>query len=167
MPYCGSCGANLPSGLAFCSSCGKAISAQATSATGAAAQPARVAEQSFFERGDVLVTNTRLVRGDETIAMSGVTSVRAHTIVPSKKGPIIVIVVGVLILLGGSQSGLMAVLVGVAVMGLGLWWYMSIKNIHCVRLVTASGERDAITNTDFKYISGIVAAINQAIIHRG
>jgi|HubBroStandDraft_6_1064221.scaffolds.fasta_scaffold23464_3 hypothetical protein len=167
MAFCSSCGANIPSGSGFCNSCGQSVTPQATTTSAAAAQPARIAEQAFFKSDDVLVTNTRLVKGNETFAMSGVTSVRAHTEVPSKKGPIIVMVVGVLVLLGSLRASLGGALVGVALIGLGIWWFRSIKNIHYVRLVTASGERDAIGNVDGEYIAKIVAAISQAIIHRG
>ena len=167
MAFCGNCGASVSSGSAFCNNCGQSVSSQATTATGAAVQPARVKEQTFFEGEGVLVTNTRLVRGNETFAMSGITSVSSFTEVPSKKGPFVVIAVGVLVFLVSIQSSLGAALVGVALVGLGIWWFRSIKDVYHVRLVTASGERDALTSPNIEYVAGIVGAINQAIVHRG
>jgi hypothetical protein len=115
----------------------------------------------------VLITNVRFVKGNETFAMSGVTSVRSHTEFPSKTGPILLIIVGAIVGVVSIQSSLLAAFIGVVMVGLGILWYRSIKNIYHVFLVTASGERDAVSNLDANYIGGIVAAVNQAIIHRG
>jgi hypothetical protein len=167
MAFCAGCGSNVPSGSGFCTNCGQPANAEQTTVKVAPAQPVRVAEQKFFEADGVLVTNTRFVRGNETFAMSGVTSVRAHTVVPPKTGPIILIIFGAIIGLASLQSSLSGVLVGVVVIGLGILWFRGIKNSYFVRLVTASGERDAVSSFDANYIGGIVDAVNQAIIHRG
>jgi len=167
MAFCGSCGANLSSGSGFCTSCGQPVTSQSASAAPTPVQPPRSNEQTFFKGEDILVTNTRLIRGNETFAMSGITSVSSFTEVPSKKGPIIVVVVGVLVLLGGAQSGVWVALLGAAIIGLGIWWFRSIKNVYHVRLVTASGERDALGSRNMEYVGKIVGAINQAIVHRG
>lgn len=167
MAFCGKCGTGNSPGAGFCNNCGQPIDVQARIAGAMPAQSPRVAEQKFFEGDGVLVTNTRLVKGGETFAMSGVTSVRAHTVVPSKKGPIFFIVIGGITLLASLQSSLVAALIGVALIGLGIWWFRSIKNVYHVRLVTSSGERDAINSHSMEYIANIVSAVNQAIIHRG
>lgn len=167
MPFCSSCGANLTSGSVFCNKCGQGVTSQATTASGAAVQPAKAGEHKFFEDGDVLVTNTRFVRGNETFAMSGITSVKSFTEVPSKKGPIVVIVIGALVFLALMQSNIGGALVGAVLVALGIWWLRRIKDIHHVRLVTASSERDAMGSTDGAYINNVVTAINQAIVHRG
>ena len=65
------------------------------------------------------------------------------------------------------QSSWGAVVFGVLLIALGVWWLRSIKNIYHVRLMTASGERDALNSPNGEYIATIVGAINQAIVHRG
>jgi hypothetical protein len=100
--------------------------------------------------------------------MSGVTSVSSFTEVPSKTGPIILVLIGALVSLGGgTQSSVGAVVVGLAMVVLGILWFRSIKNLYHVRLVTASGERNALTSRDAEYVGKIVGAIGQAIVHRG
>ncbi len=100
--------------------------------------------------------------------MSGVTSVSSFTEVPSKKGPIILIVIGALALLtGASQKSFGVALVGLIMVGLGVLWFRGIKNVYHVRLVTSSGERDALTSRDGEYVGKIVGAVSQAIVHRG
>jgi hypothetical protein len=167
MAFCGGCGSNVPVGSGFCTNCGQPTNAEQAAVKITPAQPARVAEQKFFEADGVLVTNTRFVRGNETFAMSGVTSVRAHTVVPPKTGPIILIIFGAIVALASLQSSLPGVVVGIVIAGLGIVWFRGIKNSYFVRLVTASGERDAVSSFDANYIAGIVEAVNQAIVHRG
>ena len=169
MAFCSSCGTNIPSGGAFCNNCGQpvsAISPEVTTDT-AAAQPARSAEQKFFEDHNICVTNTRILKGNETFAMSGVTSVMAFTEVPSKKGPIILVVFGGLILLGSAARSIVGAVFGAVLVALGIWWMRSIKNNYHVRLMTASGEKDAMSSPNAEYIGNVVKAINQAIVHRG
>ena len=166
MAFCGKCGASIASETPFCIQCGQPVATSTASGMAAAVQPAR-SETKFFDQGDVLVTNSRFVNGGQTFAMSGVTSVMAFEEIPSKKGPIIIIVIGVLILLGGMSSSVGAAFMGLVIAAAGVWWYRTIKNIYRVRLVTASSKRDAMSSTNSGYIANIVNAINQAIIHRG
>jgi hypothetical protein len=99
--------------------------------------------------------------------MSGITSVTSFPEIPSKKGPIILALIGGLIFLAAMQSSWGGALFGVLLMALGIWWFRSIKNIYHVRLVTASGQRDAMSSPNADCIATIVGAINEAIIHRG
>lgn len=169
MAFCSSCGTNIPLGGAFCNNCGQPVTAPSPAAisVAAAAQPARSAERKFFEDRNVCVTNTRFLRGNETFAMSGITSVKAFTEVPSKTGPLVVIGIGALVFLAMVSSSLGGALVGAVLIGLGILWLRSIKDIHHVRLVTTSGETDALSSLNAEYIGSVVGAINEAIVHRG
>lgn len=167
MSFCSGCGGNLVAGSLFCNQCGQSVVSSATTANGAAVQPARTPEHTFLQDENVLVTNTRFVRANETFAMAGVTSVASFTKIPSKKGPIIIIVIGALVFLASLQSSIGGAIVGAALIAVGILWFRSIKNIYSVRLVTASSERDAFSSTDGSYINTIVSAVNQAIVHRG
>jgi hypothetical protein len=167
MAFCGNCGANLASGSAFCHGCGQPVAQQSTISAVSPVQPARPSEQTFLQGQDLLVTNTRFIRGNETFAVSGITSVSSYTEVPSKMGPIVLTAIGALVFLGGLQSDAGLAFLGAVMMGLGILWFRSIKNIYHVRLVTSSGERDALSSPDIAHVGKIVAAINEAIVYRG
>src|SRR5262249_23571837 len=143
MAFCGKCGSAMVDGNPFCHSCGAALNAQqnpATPANPAAAAPAR--EKKFFEDQRVLVTNARCVMEGKTFAMNGITSVAAYTQVPSRKGPIILIIIGVIGLLGSlsSRDATAGIVGSVLAIALGILWYKSIKDIYHVVIHSASGE---------------------------
>ena len=106
-------------------------------------------EQVFLNEGGVTVTNARFIVPSQTYAMSGITSVKTYEKTPSRNGPIILIVIGVLMALGGKQEAIGAV---VFVLVLAVVWWIFQKIEYQVRLSTASGEANA---------------LNEAIIHRG
>jgi hypothetical protein len=120
-------------------------------------------ETVFLQEGNITVTNSRVVVPAQTYAMSGITSVKSMKETPSRKGPIILIIIGVLALAGGKDAvagGLIFLLAGIA------WWALH-KPTYWLVLHSASGESKAFTNKDVGFISRIVEAINNAIIHRG
>ena len=176
MPFCPSCGSQLDSSAAFCSGCGKPVSfsVQSGNAIGAvspgmavAAAPAQAIERTFFQQGDTLVTNTRFVKGNGMWTMSGVTSVSVGTDVPSKKGSIALIVIGGVILLAGLQGSVTAVVFGLGVAALGIWWLVRLKNSYYILLMNAATSTKAISDTNRGYIDTIVKALTEAIVHRG
>jgi len=99
----------------------------------------------------------------KTYAMSGVTSVKSWEKTPSRKGPIILIVIGVLLLAAGKSAIIGAVLF----IGGGIAWWVSQKSEFSVMLTSASGEMQAYTSKDGAFVSKIVNAVNDAIVHRG
>ncbi len=123
-----------------------------------------MAEQTFFSQGDISVTNARVMIGAQTYAMSGITSVRSIKEDPSRKGPIILGIVGLLPLFSGEIGG---IILGLVLIGAAIAWFISKKPTYHVGLVTASGEAKALGSTDPEYIRKIVNAINEAIIARG
>lgn len=175
MSFCQHCGSSVDQQSAFCSNCGKhpsglglsISSTPAASASGVAAAPA--SEKSFHSSPGVLVTNSRFVVGPQTFAMSGVTSVRSFCEAPSHKGPLIVIGLGVLFVLGGLASGsqgIPAFVFGAILVAGGIWWLQSRKPTFYVILRTAATEVKALHSQDEGHIMDIVKALNDAIIHR-
>jgi len=123
-----------------------------------------MAEQTFFNQNGISVTNARVVIGGQTYAMSGITSVRSIEERPSRKGPIILGIVGIIIMFVGELS---AIILGLILAGIAIAWFIAKKPTYFVGLVTASGESRALSSKDADYISKIVNAINEAIIARG
>jgi hypothetical protein len=112
-----------------------------------------MAEQTFLERGDIKVTSARVIFGGQTFALAGVTSVRGVEVKPDRKGPIIMMPLGLLCF--GITT-----IIGI------IWWFMQ-KPEFVVMFASASGEAKAYTSRDGKLVAEIVAAINDAIVHRG
>jgi Family of unknown function (DUF6232) len=122
-----------------------------------------MAESSFFDEGGVSVSNARFIVHDQTFAMSGVTSVKTSKKEPSRKGSYILAGIGFLALLVGGKLALVGWLLILSAGGL---WYFQ-RTEFSVWLSTASGEAKALTSKDSETIAKIVAALNEAIVHRG
>jgi hypothetical protein len=133
-----------------------------------------MAEQAFFNGGEITVTRTRFMVHGQTYAMQGVTSIRRVIEEPSKKGAIIAIVVGAIITLisfgvisDSLGGGFMTLLIGVGILAAGILWLRSLKDTFIVMLTSASGETRALSSPDEQFVSQIVAALNNALIARG
>jgi hypothetical protein len=59
-------------------------------------------EPTFFNDGNVLVTRSRIVVGNQTYPLGGITAMRTQTTEPNRIGPFLIGVFGVLLLLGPS-----------------------------------------------------------------
>lgn len=126
-------------------------------------------ETTFYSHeSGIRVTNTRVIIRNTTYAMANIASVRAAVTKPSRNGPILFIVFGVLALLGGGagESAGIAVL-GLVIGVLGVLWWMVQKPTYHVRISSASGEVDALSSPGKEHIESVIQAINEAIIKRG
>ena len=145
-----------------------------------------MSEQTFYTGKGVTVTNSRfMVSGqtekwggqtpfDQTYAMQGVTSIRRDRMQPSRKWPIIIIVIGAIVTLSsfgvfGSSVGIgiVTLLVGLAILAGGIMWFRALNMLHLVILQTAGGESRAVWSKDETFITQVVQALNQAISARG
>ena len=120
-------------------------------------------EKTFFSEGDVTVTNARFIARGQTFAMSGVTAVERFQEDPSRKAPIIMGIIGVLALAGG---GTIAVIGLFLIAGAVAMWYLQ-KPVFHIRLSTASGREEPYNSANGEFISKVVSALNEAIVHRG
>ncbi len=118
----------------------------------------------FLDEAGVTVTQARFVHGAQTFAMSNVTSVGSARTDPSRRGPIVLVVLGVVLILAHQAA---SIAFGVLLAGLGAWWYQSQKPTHVVLLRSASGESRAFSSKDKTQVDRIVAAVNSAIVARG
>ena len=116
----------------------------------------------------VRITNTRAIISGTTYAMANITSVRASTTPAKRGGAINCIILGaILLLIGLAASTLACDVLGIILIAIGILVLRSKKDIHTVMIVTAGGEVDAVSSTNRNYIVSIVAAMNNAITHRG
>ena len=118
-------------------------------------------EKTFFEHEDVKVTNSRFITGGQTYAMSNVTSVKSLVEKPNRVGGIAVLIVGLLMVFNG------AIFWGLLVAaGAGFYMYTQ-KTTYHVMLTTSGNETSALKTYQLEYITKIVNALNEAIVHRG
>lgn len=166
MAFCGNCGTSV-SGQSFCPSCGTQVGVSQEVAQGATP----TVEQSLFDEAGIFISPSRFVSGSQTYAMSGVTSVGAGTEYPSKKGPLLAILIGAFIAFCGlitiAKGGIIALLLGAGILALGVMSWKKKLPVHSVLLRSASGEQKATSSTDVDLVQRIVTALNQAIVLRG
>lgn len=117
-------------------------------------------EKTFFEYEDVRVTSARFISGSHTYAMSNITSVKAFEAKPKRIGGIIVLIIGLAIAINTP-------VVGLIIAAIAAYYLYQQKTMYHVMLATAGGETSALKTHQREYLDKVVAALNQAIIHRG
>lgn len=118
-------------------------------------------ETTFFEQGNVKVTNARFIVPSQTYAMSGITSVKFFTEKPGLLWPIVAFVIALLALVGNGNIWSVGIplIIGIVL--------VLRKATHHVVLSSASGETRALASKDKDFISNVINGLNQAIVSRG
>ena len=120
-------------------------------------------EREFFSSDNVYVSLTRFVVFGKTYAMSGVTSVKASSINPSRFWPVSLIIIGVLLLLVGGN----AIIFGLCSLALAVCLWITQRPEYVVMLSLSSGEAQALRSRDRDYVASVVQALNDCIVARG
>lgn len=89
------------------------------------------------------------------ITIKNINSVDIKQIKPNRKNPIICIVIGIITI---AAYGL-----GLLLIGLGIWWWVSQKISYWIFLKTSSTEDDAYGSHNLDEINEIRSALNAAI----
>ena len=121
-------------------------------------------ETEFFNSENTVVTNARFIVDGQTYAMNRVTSVKQGIKPADKKTGIWLVVIGIILFLAASGG---AKLIGLVLLGVGAWLIYKAKPIASVILQSSSGEVQALSSENLSFISNVVSALNQSIIHRG
>jgi hypothetical protein len=126
-------------------------------------------EVTIYRDANIHVTNLRAILENKTYAMANVTSVSLYTQAANKTPSVILIALGVFFSLPGfGASELRGCLpLGLIIAGVGVLWFFLAKDIHWVRIGSASGETNALSSRDLGYIVHIVNAMNEAFVRRG
>lgn len=125
------------------------------------AEGQRMEERVFFEYGDVKVTNARFINGGQTYAMNNVTSVKPYEKKPSRLIGLVVLLAGIVIMV--ESSFITGLLITLAV---AFYLYQQ-KSIYHILLSTSAGETTALVTYQRNYLNDVIAALNDAIVHRG
>lgn len=118
-------------------------------------------EKTFFEQGNVKVTNARFIVPSQTYAMSGITSVKFFTEKPSLLWPIVAFLIALLALAGNGNIWSVGVPLAIGIL------LLLRKATHHVVLSSASGETRALASKDKEFISNVISGLNEAIVSRG
>ncbi len=128
-----------------------------------------VEETTYFsDDTGIRVTSSRVIIGNTTYSLANITSVSRTINNPSRVGPFVFIVTGVLILvasLSGESFGLS--IIGAILAGLGTIAWRGLRPTYHLRIRSASGDSIALTSENKDRIDQVVRAINEAIIQRG
>ena len=124
-------------------------------------------ETTFFQSGDITVTNARFIVGAQTFAMRGVTSVEGVETPVSYAAPVFIVIFGLVLALAGFSGSVFLAIVGILVIAAGVAIAIRRKATFAVVLRTAGGEITAYQSFDRAYISSIIQALNDSIISHG
>lgn len=109
----------------------------------------------FYDDGAVRVTRSLFEAGNTQFPIRNIASVQIFTESPNRKGPIICIVVGVL-LVAANGIGLIG-LIG------GIFWWISQKTIYWIEVNSGGAKSRAYGSADIDIIRKIQSAINSAL----
>lgn len=124
-------------------------------------------ETTFFQSGEVTVTNARFIVGTQTFAMRSITSVQGVETPASYTALVFVILVGVYLAITGFASSIGLAIVGVFLVAGGIWFCFRQRPTYAVVLRTAGGEVTAYQSNDRDYIFQVIQALNDSIISHG
>lgn len=119
-------------------------------------------ESVYFDNAGVTVTKSRFIVNGKTYTMNGVTSVRQEINQPWK-GQAVLGFIGVLLFFSGDFEGIFP---GLLIFAGAIFWFIKSKK-YLIHLSSASGEVQALSNSDSGFIGNIISALNQAIVERG
>jgi hypothetical protein len=121
-------------------------------------------ETLFLNENDMIVTNTRFSIFGQTFALAKVSSVRSIRKNPSRLLPIIL---GAAALLAFVDGGTAVVVLGILLLvAAGSLWFLQ-KPEFILLLSTPVGEAKVLISRDNEQVAKVLAALHQALLHRG
>jgi len=122
-----------------------------------------VKEQTFFEEGYVKVTRSRIVVANQTYPVANITSIRTDIDLPSRKGPVLLGIVGTILMLASFNGSLSAFVIGASLLALAAYICRQAKPTYTIFFGTARGDRRALQSEDGEYVFRVAEAIDEAL----
>ena len=127
-------------------------------------------EITYFQEGNVTITNARAILAGTTYVIANTTSVSMLEINPNITIPIAAGLIGAIIGLCSfsmKEQINVGVIIGLLVIIFGCYIFFTTKPRYAVQIVSAAREVNALTSRDKDHIQKIVNALNTAIVKRG
>jgi hypothetical protein len=124
-------------------------------------------ESTFFQNGNITVTNARFIVAAHTFAIRGVTSVEGVETPASYGGAALAILLGLIMSIAIFTGGYAIGIVGLVLLVIGIALAINRKSKFAVVLRTAGGEVTAYESPDRHLVAQIIRALNEAIIAGG
>jgi len=118
-------------------------------------------EKVFYQQQGVTVTQSRIILGSKTYAMSNISSVSVGITKPSRTAPIVLLIIGLFMLIASSTFVYGAVLCALT----GIWLFLQ-KTKYYVSIRSNAGESRSLESKNKEQIEDIVKSINDAIVFR-
>lgn len=125
-----------------------------------------IEEKIFMQQGGVTVTSTRFITPIKTHAMAGITAVSAQKKKIDASWAVSLIIAGLIFAIsdwkGSSNLGMVLLVAGLVWLAI-----LFFNKTYVVRIESASSHSDALESRNKAFILNVVAALNEAIVHRG
>ncbi len=121
-------------------------------------------EQVFLEEGYVTVTRSRIVIANRTYPVANITAIRTDIDLPSRTGPIVAGIIGVILLVAGINGSIVAFLLGVAFIVVAVVVWRQAKPKYKIVFGTAGGEQSVSESEDGEHVFRVADAIDEALI---
>lgn len=121
-----------------------------------------MAEQIFFENGNITINQEQFIVENQTFEMASITSLKIETSPPSKRLSGNIAIVGALCF---SLTEFFFI-IGLLLLGVAFFLWKKAKPHYSIILNTRAGEKQALVSDDKEYIDQVVSALNQALISR-
>ncbi len=156
--FCAECGQENPVNSKYCHNCGLNLEKTAERPLSSRSDNGEI---SYYSDGrGVRITNSRAIFGNKTYVMGNISSISLGQKSPNYNSAIILCICGILGFFLIPPLGVLILLVGIIIA-------LMAKGEYTVKLTSASGETDALVNSNKTYIQDVVNAMQEAIIKRG
>ena len=156
--FCTECGQEILDNSKYCSNCGSGLKITAERPSSIISDNTEISYYSD-DRG-VRITNTRAIFGKKTYVMGNISSISLGQKSPNYTFAIILVLCGLVSMFISAILGLIVCIIGILVA-------LFAKGEYTVKITSASGETDALVDSDKDYIQDVVNAMQEAIIKRG
>ena len=174
---CYECGRQISTQAPACPQCGAPRQQQQepTLPPKVATQPPPVQQQEEMLHSDkyVKVSTARVIIRETTYALRNLTSVRMAETPGSVGGAILFIVFGLLMVLASVavfsdsvSAAIACMLIALGLIAVGIWQIRAAKPTYHVAITSSSGEFNAMSSQDGRYIQTVVTRINEAIVRQ-
>jgi preprotein translocase subunit SecG len=116
-------------------------------------------ERELYHRGKVVITPSKFIVSNKSYAIKNIALVTVETLPVNKVPLVLVLVAGVLIMLVRDM-----LLIGAAIVAVGVVFYVLMKDEYSVRIAAVSGDSaDTFTSNDRAEAEEVASALNEAI----